>query len=291
MDEPSLITEQASTAVDEVNSSAIAPGSYGARLAWERQRVGLGVTDVAAELRLHPNQVRAIEQEDLSRLPELAYVRGFVRSYARVVNIDPTPLLADLNAKLAPTPAIEPGDGTRYSVISAAARERTSGLVIGSALLVLIVLGILGWQATLRNQPPPVTVAIAEPAPAVVPAPAAGGSDTPQSVVSEPAAPAVLATEPFPPSDSPSTPESSVGPVAPVLMLRFEGASWAEVTDRTGKVLLSKLGSAGGEHALDGELPLTVVIGDANKASVEIRGEAFNLAPFTRNNVARFTVK
>ena len=47
----------------------------------------------------------------------------------------------------------------------------------------------------------------------------------------------------------------------------------------------------GAEHALDGELPLTVVIGDANFASVEVRGAAFNLHPFTRNNVARFTIK
>ena len=58
---------------------------YGARLAAQRERAGLSVTDVAATLRLHPNQVRAIEQEDLTRLPALAYVRGFIRSYARVL--------------------------------------------------------------------------------------------------------------------------------------------------------------------------------------------------------------
>lgn len=75
------------------------------------------------------------------------------------------------------------------------------------------------------------------------------------------------------------------------MLLRFTGDSWAEVTDRSGKILLSQLNSAGAEHALDGELPLTVVIGDANFASVEVRGAAFNLQPFTRNNVARFTIK
>ena len=78
---------------------------------------------------------------------------------------------------------------------------------------------------------------------------------------------------------------------APTVLLRFNGDSWAEVTDRNGKILLSQLRSAGAEHALDGELPLTVVIGDANFASVEVRGAAFNLQPFTRNNVARFTIK
>ena len=78
---------------------------------------------------------------------------------------------------------------------------------------------------------------------------------------------------------------------APTLALRFNGASWAEVTDRNGRILLSQLNAAGAEHALDGELPLTVVIGDANFASVEVRGAAFSLQPFTRNNVARFVIK
>ena len=104
-----------------------AAAGYGARLAWERQRVGLGVTDVAASLRLHPNQVRAIEQEDLSRLPELAYVRGFIRGYARLLKIDPAPILTDLNAKLAPVASVDSGPAADYSVMRGAARERTSG--------------------------------------------------------------------------------------------------------------------------------------------------------------------
>ena len=75
------------------------------------------------------------------------------------------------------------------------------------------------------------------------------------------------------------------------MMLRFDGAAWVEVTDAAGKILLSQLSAVGAEHALDGTLPLTVVIGDANKATVEVRGEPFNLVPVTRNNVARFTVR
>ena len=39
-----------------------APASFGARLRWGRERAGLTVTDVAARLRLHLNQVRAIER-------------------------------------------------------------------------------------------------------------------------------------------------------------------------------------------------------------------------------------
>jgi len=102
------------------------PSSFGARLVAARESAGLSVGDMAARLRLHVNQVRALESEDLARLPEAAYVRGFVRSYARSLGIDPAPLVDDFNSKLAP-PAHSVVDRmarTRdYSPVRAAARE------------------------------------------------------------------------------------------------------------------------------------------------------------------------
>lgn len=271
------------------------PDDYGARLAWERQRAGLGVTDVAARLRLHPNQVRAIEQEDLTRLPELAYVRGFIRSYARVLNIDPAPILNDLNAKLSPTPAtVVDGmaDTSGYSPVRAAARESMSRrLVVGGAVVGLILLGVVGWQTAQQNRQS--EAAPAASAPAMV-GPVAASATVPAAEASSAAAEAPVAVTESSvtdaePASSGSVPRASE--TAPTLLLRFDGASWVEVTDANGKILLSRLSSAGDEHVLDGELPLTVVIGDAGKASVDVRGEAFSLQSFTRNNVARFAVR
>jgi cytoskeleton protein RodZ len=272
-----------------------APAGYGARLARQRQSAGLSVTDVAASLRLHPNQVRAIEQEDLARLPALAYVRGFIRSYARVLKVDPAPLLIDLNTKLAPVrESVVDGMATDYAAARAAGRERMlPQWAIGIALVVLIALGLVGWQATQQPTPAPappeaLPVAAAPPVPAPVLSTDASASPAASEASAAPADPI-----PAPADAAEPTVRSSVltTGAAPTLVLRFNGASWAEVTDRNGKILLSQLNAAGAEHALDGELPLTVVIGDANFASVEVRGAAFNLQPFTRNNVARFTIK
>ena len=275
---------------------ASAPASFGARLALQRQRAGLNVTDIAANLRLHPNQVRAIEQEDLARLPAPAYVRGFVRSYARMLDIDPVPLLTDLNAKLAPVrESVVDGIATNYSAAHAAGRERMfPQWAIGIAVVVLIALGVIGWQAT--QQPAPVTPeVVAAPAapPASAAAPATDATAAPAATAGTTASVAPADPVPAPADVAEPTVRSSViaTGVAPTLVLRFDGTSWAEVTDRGGKILLSQLNSAGTEHALDGELPLTVVIGDANFTSVEVRGAAFNLQPFTRNNVARFIIK
>jgi cytoskeleton protein RodZ len=272
-----------------------APAGYGARLARQRQSAGLSVTDVAASLRLHPNQVRAIEQEDLARLPALAYVRGFIRSYARVLKVDPAPLLIDLNTKLAPVrESVVDGMATDYAAARAAGRERMlPQWAIGIALVVLIALGLVGWQATQQPTPAPappeaLPVAAAPPVPAPVLSTDASASPAASEASAAPADPI-----PAPADAAEPTVRSSVltTGAAPTLVLRFNGASWAEVTDRNGKILLSQLNAAGAEHALDGELPLTVVIGDANFASVEVRGAAFSLQPFTRNNVARFVIK
>lgn len=300
MNEPTLVSDGHVAAAQDgapsgPASGASVPSGYGARLAWERQRAGLGVTDVAASLRLHPNQVRALEQEDLARLPALAYVRGFIRSYARVVNVDPTPILSDLNAKLAPDNAsVIDGMTSDHSVMRGTARERTSGWVIGIAVIGLLVLGAVGWFSTQREAEKQAPPAMSTPSAPEASAPAPVAATTPLPAAIEAAPPSVAVAEPVvPPADAaPVLPRSSANAaVAPTLLLRFNGTSWAEVTDASGKILLSQLGSAGAEHALDGELPLTIVIGDANNMSVEVRGEAFNLLPFMRNNVARFTVK
>ena len=298
-----LVSNARASAHAETSSTHIgsAPASdgYGSRLARQRQSAGLSVSDISSTLRLHPNQVRAIEEEDLARLPAVAYVRGFIRSYARMLNIDAEPLLTDLNAKLAPAQeSIVDSMAAEYSAARAAGRERMfPQWAIGIAVLILVALGVIGWQATVAPVAPPAAPEIVA-APAAVPSLAAApvaAPDTPAPAGASESAASASAVEPVPaPAElAEPTVASSVtaSGAAPTVLLRFTGASWTEVTDRGGKILLSQLSSAGAEHALDGELPLTVVIGDANFASVEVRGAAFNLQPFTRNNVARFMVK
>ena len=147
---------------DEVRADAAPvaggePTSFGARLAAAREKERLSVGDMASRLRLHVNQVRAIEGENLAQLPEPAYVRGFVRSYARSLGLDPAPLIDDLNSKLAPASS-SVVDGMAmardYSPVRAAAHERASrSLVLGLSLLALVALGALGWYATRQPRP------------------------------------------------------------------------------------------------------------------------------------------
>jgi cytoskeleton protein RodZ len=63
------------------------------------------------------------------------------------------------------------------------------------------------------------------------------------------------------------------------------------VKDGSGRVLLSQTLTAGQSASVAGTPPLTVVIGNANDASVEFRGKAVDLAPHIQKNIARIVLE
>ena len=76
-----------------------------------------------------------------------------------------------------------------------------------------------------------------------------------------------------------------------VIVFRTKGASWVQVTDAKGATVLRRLMAAGESAGASGALPLAVTVGDAAQTDVTVRGQPFNLAPVSRDNVARFEVK
>jgi cytoskeleton protein RodZ len=76
---------------DDLNRKASSPG---AQLAAERQARGWTIEEVATQLNLAPRQIQAIEADNFAALPGMASVRGFIRGYAKILKIDPSPLVA-----------------------------------------------------------------------------------------------------------------------------------------------------------------------------------------------------
>ena len=60
----------------------------GATLAAARVAQGLSLEDIARQLKLSVAQIKSIEADDHSRLPSPVFVRGFIRTYARVLKLD-----------------------------------------------------------------------------------------------------------------------------------------------------------------------------------------------------------
>jgi len=70
---------------DWVFSSGISPGAL---LKREREKKGLSYTQISQQIRLRPHFLAAIENEEWDLLPAPTLVKGFIRSYARVLGLD-----------------------------------------------------------------------------------------------------------------------------------------------------------------------------------------------------------
>ena len=131
--------------------------------------------------------------------------------------------------------------------------------------------------------------AVAVTAPAAAAAPTAPAS----SIL----APAVLAPSPQPaaavtPAVTPTLPVVAAATAAAaaasgVVQLRTSKASWIEARDARGTTLLSRTVLPGESVGLDGRLPIRMTIGNASATQLAFRGAAIDLAPSTRDNIAR----
>src|SRR5512146_1205520 len=70
--------------------------NVGLTLREARERMAISVHDVADRIKFAPRQVEALESNDFAHLPQATFLRGFVRSYARVLQLDEPALIAAL---------------------------------------------------------------------------------------------------------------------------------------------------------------------------------------------------
>ncbi len=263
------MSEAAATPEREPTVEPTGP-SFGRQLTNAREALSLSVNDIAARLRLNPKQVMAIEREDLAALPEPAFIRGFVRNYAKEVRIDPVPLLDSLNRLLEPAAAAVPSP-VQPTLLRTGGGERVSrNVVIIGAIGALVLFAVIGWIASPRSRH-------TEPAAA-----------KPDSVSVSPAAPGPASSAVASPAPAEAAP-----PVEPgTLRFAFNGLSWVEVTQQDGRVLLSQNNPAGSEQIVHGRPPYWIVIGNAPAVALEYDGKPVDLTPvISAGNVARLTLQ
>ena len=139
------------------------PPGPGQRLRQARLRRGLDLTQVARDLRLTPERVKAIENEDYSRLPDVVFVVGYVKTYARLLDLDPEALGEAYRAALAPParkasapPAAPPRQAARPATPSenrpshrsakpGANRGPNESHWAGFTALLLVLILVLAW--------------------------------------------------------------------------------------------------------------------------------------------------
>lgn len=288
-----------------VPSESAAPSSPGARLRQARERRGDSIGEVAQALKLAPRQIEALERGDHQALPGPAFVRGFMRNYARYLGLDPEPLLAETNASLERMRVdLSPVQNAEGDLPSGGGSRRPAKGTGPAAMLVglLLVVIVVGWYFDWFEPTSTLPVAV-EPQPQQIQiqpqvidsAPATTADAAERAPVLVPAVPAVEAPSAAAPTAEAGGPppvvsETPAAGAAGTLAFRFDTQSWIEVRDASGRVVYAGTNNAGSTRTVQGQAPFKLVVGNARAVQLEHGGQRVDLLPHIRGTVARLTV-
>lgn len=282
----------------------------GEKLRLAREARGMSALDIVQTLKLGPRQVAALEAANWHELPGSTFIRGIVRNYARIVQIDAAPLMLQLDSSLEKrvsnlaVPESPPATMPR----SGGATRRDRGvMLLGVGLVVLAALAYFlmpndlsalrestqSLLDSLARKEQPATSSAAVPTVAAPTEPVFPPGTTPQQIMNPQAQP--LAEAPAAENASLPAPKAEAKPApvanAPQMRFVFEKESWLEVRDRDNKQIFSQRVPAGTEQTLSGQGPLSLVVGNASGVRVFWHGQAVDLAPHTRGEVARLVLE
>ena len=274
----------------ELQSETLAPEnmSPGRTLSAARIARGLSIDDVAQRLKFAPRQIEALEADNHAALPGAAIVRGMIRGYARLLELDAEPLLGDLQRRVEPQ-SIALAQSRMDVPFPTGPKKGGKLYVLLSILVALSVTAVLAdWVLRTREEAVEARVRAEAPKPApTAPAPPAAASvESSSAPAGQPADAQAAAVEP------PTTPaQAALLASTGRLKFRFQRDSWIEVKDGEGTVLLSALNRAGTTQTVEGKPPFTLVIGNAAGVRLRYNDADVDLGPHSRTDVARFTLE
>ncbi len=150
----------------ETAQNLIAP--LGEALLAARNAKNLTQKDAANNLRLSIKQIDALETNAFDLLPDAMITRGFIRNYARFLDVDAEPLLASYRAhapdKLPNTLSVQ---SSMNQVMPTTESQSWLKYILGS---ILVLLFLLSWFFYMDYMPKPVKQATVLKADTVVPA-------------------------------------------------------------------------------------------------------------------------
>lgn len=282
--------------------------SAGEQLKHLREQKNLSVQDIATRLNLEVRIIEAIETDSFELLPAATYARGYLRSYAKLLNADVESILAAYNDEAPAPPEIIPE--VKHSTQTSSSDKPVKAFTYLISLSLFILL-IAWWYSTQledagdtetetiseESLPPPglsydIPVIVHSPlpyysAPEIVEAESiqdtaeASPDDANQEATAEEAG----GTD----DDYPLVVNSdSEGPDSLVLSLSAE--SWIEVYEASGNRIHIGVGREGQVISLRGTAPFEVLLGFSEGVKVEFNSEVFDAAPYTKGSIARFTL-
>jgi cytoskeleton protein RodZ len=293
------------------------PSSFGQRLRAAREAKDLSRSEVAQRLKLPLRLIARLEDDDYTGMDQGVYLRGYLTSYARMVGIPTVAADTVATAHMHAAPLVATGTVSRsrylfdrYSV--SATYLILTGLIVVPAVWLATHGGLEQNLARTTSLDSPVAT-IQLPPITDINASGADNSDTTTAPAADPGAsaladttatlaavdppkqehmPVVASMAPFASQSTaatpaPEAPAAHVSTGAHSLVLKLTSPSWVEIVAADGSKLQYGLLPAGAEYSYASDGPLSVRLGNAEGAEVKVDGNAIDLAPFRRANVAR----
>ncbi|MFM5736125.1 cytoskeleton protein RodZ [Aeromonas hydrophila] len=309
-----MTTEQPHDFQDD--SQAVGPGQL---LRNAREQLGWTREQVASRIHLRLTLIAAIESDTYDKHTSHTFIRGYLRTYAKLVGIPEETILAAYD-KLGLTPP----DNIDMQSFSRRSRQQANDsrlkVVTWLVILVLIALSVAWWwQSTARrsagdealaatemgatsNTPSatvPPAVEVADPVVAPATSAAAATSADPvvsaaattlpvdaSSAVANTAVATSVATATQPAADTAASEPAKV----PQLKMSFTADCWLDVKDAKGKTLFSGLKKANDELVLEGPEPLKFIIGAPMAVNIEYQGKSIDMSRYNNGRTARLSL-
>ena len=287
----------------------------GAMLRSARESLDVAQREVADALNLPIHIIEAMETNDFANLPAAVFTRGYLRSYARLLDLDSDILLEAYPQGLTETntpAAIAIDKPVKEWVRQRPAWILGTGVVVG---VVLLIFSATWWWSDGDSAGSSARSAAVKQVPAepqgdrqsqVAPQNNASSTDGAEPAALQPGtaaaiaatvnvAPVALATAERGESEQVVVAADFVAAGNArritafgddLLEFEFTEECWVEVKSATGTNLYSDLNRAGQSLRLIGQAPFRILLGYAPGVRLAFNDEGVALAPHTRNNVA-----
>ena len=239
--------------------------TFGENLRREREMRGVTLEEISASTKISVRFLKALEDEDLARVPGGIFTRSFVRAYAKYLGLDEDHVMAEYHLLVPPK-----SDTDIFRIAKSAPMHQREGSR-GPILAVLVAAVLLGsgyllylyTRASTEVKPPAAVVAPALPAPAPPP-PATPTLDAPMAQEQIP---------PRPQAGAPTPPAMAVSPSQNMtLQVAATERSWVAV-DADGKMVLQRVLGPGEFETLQAKETFDVTTGNALGIVLTLNGE------------------
>lgn len=220
--------------------------TIGETLRSAREEQGKSIAEAATATRIRSSYLEALEQERFDELGGSVYAKGFLRSYASFLGLDPEPLLEAYRAR-------EPSDRPAFErppkiLGTMQARRRSPSWVTIGIVGAAVVLGV-GLYSLLR--------------------PTSGPAQTPAPI----AAPTTTTTAR--PAQVTTTTVPQIKGVK--LELRYHGPSWTKVTADGQVVFEGILGTTPTTRTFTAKQAIDLILGASGSVDLSVNGKPFKL--------------